>query len=91
LTVTVSVTDQRGLGDLERSPVDVRHTSQRRENVLTVPVVALLALAEGGYGLEIVEDDGIRIVAVQTGLAVDGRIEVSGEGLAEGMTVGMPG
>ena len=87
--VTVSVADQQALSNLERSPVDVRYTAQRRENVLTVPVAALLALAEGGYGLELVEGAARRIVAVETGMVADGRIEVRGAGLAEGQLVGI--
>jgi hypothetical protein len=55
-----------------------------------VPVAALLALREGGYGVQIVEGSTTRIVAVKTGLFSGGRVEVSGDGLAEGMTVGMP-
>jgi hypothetical protein len=50
----------------------------------------LLALAEGGYGLQIVESGGTRVVAVKTGLFADGRVEVSGAGLAAGLTVGVP-
>jgi multidrug efflux system membrane fusion protein len=61
-----------------------------REDVLTVPVAALLALREGGYGVEVVEGTSTRIVAVDTGLFAGGRVEVTGEGLTEGMTVGMP-
>jgi membrane fusion protein, multidrug efflux system len=70
--------------------VDVTFTADEREDVLTVPVAALLALAEGGYGIQIVEGDSTRIVAVQTGLFSGGRVEISGEGLSAGMTVGMP-
>ena len=55
-----------------------------------MPVAALLALAEGGYGLEIIEGSGSRIVAVETGLFADGRVEVSGDGVSQGATVGMP-
>jgi hypothetical protein len=53
-------------------------------------VAALLALAEGGYGVEIVSGSTSRIVAVETGLFADGRVEVAGADLTEGMTVGMP-
>jgi peptidoglycan hydrolase-like protein with peptidoglycan-binding domain len=88
--VTVTVADQRALGSLQQSPVDVAYVADRREDVLTVPVAALLALAEGGYGLEVVEGGASRYVAVEAGLFADGRVEVSGGGLAEGMTVGLP-
>jgi multidrug efflux system membrane fusion protein len=88
--VTVTVADQRALGDLQEGPVDVALTADTRENVLTVPVAALVALAEGGYGVQVVEGGGSRYLAVDTGLFADGRVEVSGPGLAEGMTVGMP-
>ncbi|MEU4427894.1 peptidoglycan-binding protein [Actinoplanes sp. NPDC024001] len=80
-------TAPRGLDD---ASVTVAFTSSRRENVLTVPVNALLALAEGGYGLQIVDNGATRIVAVETGLFADGRVEVTGSGLAEGTTVGVP-
>ncbi|MGN9907875.1 peptidoglycan-binding protein [Phytohabitans sp. LJ34] len=90
IQVTVTVADQRALGSLEQTPVDVAYVADEREDVLTVPVAALLALAEGGYGLEVVENGASRYVAVDTGLFADGRVEVSGGGLAEGMTVGLP-
>jgi peptidoglycan hydrolase-like protein with peptidoglycan-binding domain len=77
-------------GDLRESPVQVTYTGERRKNVLTVPVAALLALAEGGYGLQVVENGASRYLPVKVGLFADGRAEVSGAGLADGMTVGMP-
>ncbi|GAB3139706.1 peptidoglycan-binding protein [Micromonospora sonneratiae] len=90
LLVTVSVDDQQVLATLAQATVTVGFTAAQRENVLTVPVAALLALAEGGYGLQVVEESATRIVTVQTGLFAGGRVEVSGPGLTEGMTVGMP-
>ncbi|UWP79717.1 peptidoglycan-binding protein [Dactylosporangium fulvum] len=65
----------------------VRFVASTRKDVLAVPVGALIALAEGGYGLEIVGDGTSRIVAVTTGLFADGRVEVSGPDIREGMTV----
>jgi peptidoglycan hydrolase-like protein with peptidoglycan-binding domain len=88
--VTVTITDQAVLGTLEAAPVEVDFVSATREDVLTVPVTALLALAEGGYGVEIVEGNSTRIVAVNTGMFAGGRVEVSGEAIAEGMMVGVP-
>jgi peptidoglycan hydrolase-like protein with peptidoglycan-binding domain len=90
LEVTVSIDDQTAVSALERAAVTVAFTASKRENVLTVPVGALLALAEGGYGVEIVEGTSSRVVAVETGLFAGGRVEVSGGGLTEGMTVGVP-
>jgi membrane fusion protein, multidrug efflux system len=88
--VTVTITDQEALGTLEAAPVDVDFVSATREDVLTVPVAALLALAEGGYGVEIVEGNSTRIVAVKIGMFADGQVEISGEAIAEGMMVGVP-
>ena len=88
--ITVTIADQAALGTLEAAPVDVDFVSATRADVLTVPVAALLALAEGGYGVEIVEGDTTRIVAVKTGMFADGRVEISGAAIAEGMMVGVP-
>ncbi|MCD0445725.1 peptidoglycan-binding protein [Glycomyces sp. A-F 0318] len=71
------------------APVSVEVVVERREDVLLVPVAALLALSEGGFGLQLAGQD--TVVAVETGLFSEGRVEVSGEGLAEGTEVGTAG
>jgi membrane fusion protein, multidrug efflux system len=88
--ISVTVDDEKVLADRQQAAVNVQFTAAQRENVLTVPVSALLALAEGGYGVQVVEDGRTRIIAVQTGLFADGRVEVTGDGLTENMTVGVP-
>jgi peptidoglycan hydrolase-like protein with peptidoglycan-binding domain len=88
-TVPVTIT-LRNPSALRESPVEVTYTGEQRKDVLTVPVAALLALAEGGYGLQIVEGGASRYLPVKVGMFADGRAEVSGAGLAAGMTVGMP-
>jgi peptidoglycan hydrolase-like protein with peptidoglycan-binding domain len=90
VTVTVSITKQAALRRWERGPVEVRYVGEERRDVLTVPVPALLALAEGGYGVELVVDGGTRLTAVETGMFAGGRVEVSGAGLDAGMTVRVP-
>lgn len=90
--VIVAITEQEALGDLTGGPVDVTFISSTRKDVLAVPVGALLSLAEGGYGVEVVSDQAggkTRIVAVDTGLFADGLVEVSGDGIAEGTVVGV--
>jgi hypothetical protein len=84
-----------GLGeakiDLDQASVRIIFTASTREKVLTVPVAALLALREGGYAVEAILDGGAtKVIPVKTGLFAAGRVEITGEGLAEGMTVGMP-
>ncbi|MPZ80114.1 MAG: efflux RND transporter periplasmic adaptor subunit [Actinophytocola sp.] len=90
IEVSVTVADQKALAGLDQASVRVGFTASERKDVLTVPVSALLALAEGGYGVEVVRGKASHIVAVETGLFASGRVEVSGDGLAEGMTVGVP-
>jgi peptidoglycan hydrolase-like protein with peptidoglycan-binding domain len=88
--VTVSFPAGKAPRGLDEASVDVAFTTAERTGVLTVPVVALLALAEGGYGVEVVDGGTTRIVAVRTGLFAGGRVEVTGDGIAEGTTVGVP-
>ncbi|MFI6585570.1 peptidoglycan-binding protein [Embleya sp. NPDC050493] len=90
IKATVALDDDKAVAGLDEASIDVAFTSSRRENVLTVPVAALLALAEGGYGVQVVEGSATRIVPVTTGMFAGGRVEVTGPGLAQGTTVGMP-
>ncbi|MFE4590851.1 peptidoglycan-binding protein [Streptomyces laurentii] len=85
--VTVTIENQGAVGRLESGPVTVEYVGKEVKNVLTVPVSALVALAEGGHGLE--TEDG-RFVAVKTGLFADGDVEVSGAAVREGMKVRIP-
>ncbi|MDX3232785.1 peptidoglycan-binding domain-containing protein [Streptomyces sp. ME19-01-6] len=92
--VLIRISDQKALGKLDSSPVTIRYVGRKRENVLTVPVAALVALAEGGHGLELADGDGekkgSRFVAVETGLFANGKVEVSGSAVREGMKVRIP-
>jgi peptidoglycan hydrolase-like protein with peptidoglycan-binding domain len=67
--------------------VSVAFTTGERPDVLTVPVKALVALAEGGYGVQVVENGTTRVVAVETGLFADGKVEINGTGVQAGTTV----
>jgi Putative peptidoglycan binding domain len=90
IEVTVTIADQKKLGTLDAAPVDVDFVSQARKNVLAVPVAALLALPSGGYGVQVVDGDATRIVAVKTGMFAAGKVEVKGAGIKPGTTVGVP-
>jgi peptidoglycan hydrolase-like protein with peptidoglycan-binding domain len=90
VTVTIGIDDQQALGTYDAAPVDVVLVSDTREDVLAVPVAALVALAEGGYGVEVVDGDRVSYVAVDTGMFAGGQVEISGDGIAEGTVVGVP-
>ncbi len=90
IEVEVVLSDPRAPGRLDQAPVDVRFESERRKGVMSVPVNALLALREGGYGVEVIDAGTSRVLPVETGLFANGRVEVSGRGLSEGMTVKVP-
>jgi hypothetical protein len=86
--VSVAITPSGSTDGLDGSPVSVYVTRQKAENVLAVPVGALLALAEGGYGIETEADR--KLVPVETGLFADGQVEVRGPGLRPGLKVVVP-
>jgi peptidoglycan hydrolase-like protein with peptidoglycan-binding domain len=90
IQVTVTPDDGQAFAGLDQVTVDVVFTADRKENVLAVPVSALLALAEGGYGVQVVDGATTRIVAVKTGMFAAGKVEISGEGITDGVLVGMP-
>ncbi|MFB6837202.1 peptidoglycan-binding protein [Streptomyces sp. NPDC056361] len=93
IKVVVGLTDARAreaVRAYDEAGVHVTFTAGTREDVLTVPVAALLALAEGGFGVELVQGATSTYVPVTTGLFADGRVEISGSGIARGAKVGMP-
>ena len=97
IDVTVALDDASAAEGLDGAPVEVRITSETREGVLAVPVNALVALAEGGYAVEVDDGGGSRrLVRVETGLYADGLVEVEGSeqvgntALAEGARVVVP-
>ncbi|MFG1608851.1 efflux RND transporter periplasmic adaptor subunit [Actinoplanes sp. NPDC049265] len=90
IDVTVAFGKGKEPAGLDEASVTVAFTASQARGVLTVPVGALLALAEGGYGVEVVDGATTRIVAVRTGLFADGKVEISGSGIAEGTVVGVP-
>lgn len=81
---------QKAAAPFAMAAVNVTFTVDRRKDVLTVPVAALLALQEGGFGLEVVKGGTSTYVPVTTGLFADGKVEVSGDGISRGTVVGMP-
>jgi hypothetical protein len=61
-----------------------------RARTVTVPVAALVALAGGGYGVQVMTGTATRYVPVQLGTFAGGRVQVAGDGIAAGTRVGVP-
>ena len=78
IAVDVALTAKH-VSALDEAPVSVDIETARATGVLSVPVDALLALAEGGYGVEVVRGGATSIVTVDPGLFAGGRVEVSGD------------
>ena len=90
IDVTVTIADQSKLGPLDQAPVVVTVVSAKLENVLAVPVAALVVLPEGGYGVQVVTGSTTHDVAVQLGMFADGQVQITADGIAEGTLVVMP-
>jgi hypothetical protein len=94
IEVDVTPTHSGETGRLDQAPVQVSIVTDTVQNVLVVPVDALLALAGGGYAVEVVGPAGAhRLVGVTLGLFDDaqGLVEVEGDGLRAGQRVVVPG
>jgi hypothetical protein len=84
---TITIDDQNAVAAVDTGPVEVRVVTGTRAGVLAVPVTALLALGEGGYAVQVVTGATSRLLAVTTGMFAGDLVEVSGQGLTEGLRV----
>ena len=93
-TPTVAVTiilDSTPRGaTLDQAPVNVNVTTQRVNDVLAVPVNALLALQGGGFGVDVVSNNSSHLVGVTTGLYSNTLVQISGSGITAGTRVEVP-
>jgi peptidoglycan hydrolase-like protein with peptidoglycan-binding domain len=92
IEVNITPTDPSSTGHLDQAPVNVSITTESVHDVLAVPIDALLALAGGGYAVEVAEGPVHRLEAVSLGLFddADGLVQVSGQGVSAGQRVVVP-
>jgi len=91
--VRAALTDPGTAAGLDQAPVLVAITTETVEDVLTVPVTALLALSGGEYAVEVIDTGGdSHLVTVELGLfdSAGGLVQVSGDGLRAGQRVVVP-
>ena len=88
--VTIQLDDPSAVTGLDEAPIHIEVVSAEATGVLVVPVNALLALAEGGYAVEVVDSaDTTRFVRVEIGKFADGVVAVTGD-ISEGDRVLVP-
>jgi hypothetical protein len=90
VTLVIRLARPRVAGHLERAPVTVNIVSGRADGVLAVPITALVALAGGGYAVEVVHGSSARLAQVRTGLFTSTLVQVSGSGVRPGALVQVP-
>lgn len=92
VTLSVRLRNQHAGGAVDAAPVTVNIATARARNALTVPISALVALAGGGYAVEVPDAtrSAPRLIPVRTGLFADTLVQVDGSGLKPGMRVLVP-
>jgi hypothetical protein len=94
VAMTVRLVHAAAAGNLDQAPVTVNVVTAQARDVLAVPVSALVALAGGGYAVEVVRGSGShatrQLVPVRTGLFSDTLVQVSGAAIAAGLEVEVP-
>ena len=92
ITVEVALSHPKAARGLDQAPVTVAITTGSVNNVLVVPVTALMSQPNGRYAVEVTGAGGHHLVAVTPGLFDDaaGLVQVSGAGLAAGQHVVVP-
>ena len=88
--VIVRLAHPRAARGLDQAPVTVNIVSARASGVLAVPISALVALAGGGYAVQVITGGAAHLTGVHTGLFSSSLVQVSGPGLRPGLRVEVP-
>ncbi len=86
IPVTIKLRGDISGAGLDQSAVSVSFASAVANNVLSVPVTALLATSGGGFVVQQARAPH-RLIAVTTGLFAAGYVQVSGAGIYSGLQV----
>lgn len=93
IPVVVTLDDQAAAADFESGSVDVAIERSRDVDAIVAPVTALVALAEGGYAVQLVDPEapnGYRLVAVEVGNHTNQLVAITGKGIEAGAEVVVP-
>ncbi len=86
IPVTITLSGHHTGAGLDQASVSVNFAQQRADNVLSVPVTALLATSGGNYAVQEAAAPH-QLIPVTTGLFAAGYVQISGPGLYPGLQV----
>jgi hypothetical protein len=86
IPVTIALRRHEGTAGLDQAAVSVNFEQQIADNVLSVPVTALLASAGGGYNVQTAAAPH-KLIPVTVGLFAAGYVQISGPGIYDGLAV----
>jgi hypothetical protein len=86
IPVTITLTSKRQVRGLDQAAVSVNFAQQRANNVLSVPVTALIATQGGGYAVQEAAPPHT-LIPVTPGLFAAGFVQISGSGIYPGLQV----
>jgi peptidoglycan hydrolase-like protein with peptidoglycan-binding domain len=93
IPVSVTVADQAAVAAFPRASVTVQFASTLASDALTVPVEALVATDATSFAVQVPSDgpdDEVRKVPVTVGAFASGQVQISGQGIREGLDVVVP-
>jgi multidrug efflux pump subunit AcrA (membrane-fusion protein) len=90
--VRIELDDPSVATGLDEAPVDVIIVSESVQDVMAIPVSALVALLEGGYAVEVETGGGqVQLIAVEVGFfSTNNMIEITSGALEPGDRVVLP-
>jgi peptidoglycan hydrolase-like protein with peptidoglycan-binding domain len=91
--VTVTLADQAAVAAFPRASVTVQFSSTLADDVLTVPVEALVAVDATSFAVETPSDqpgEAVRRIPVTVGAFASGRVQITGDGIRDGLPVAVP-
>jgi hypothetical protein len=86
IPVTITLKGHTRVSGLDQAAVSVNFAQQRANNVLSVPVTALIAVQGGGYAVQTASAPH-RLIPVTPGLFAAGYVQISGSGIYPGLQV----
>jgi hypothetical protein len=86
IPVTITLSGHQSGAGLDQAAVSVNFAEVKANNVLSVPVTALVATAGGGYAVQEAAAPH-KLIPVTTGLFAAGYVQISGPGIYPGLQV----